>query len=331
MSSSIKDVARMAGVSVATVSHVINETRFVTDATRAKVLWAIDELQYSTNILARKFKTGSRDTVGFVVPDIVNGYFATLIEQVEEVLQARGFRLIVCNTREDVARELDTLRMLSSGVVDGLVVASTLDDYQQMDHVLPQDFPVVLVDRTLKNAPVDTISTDNSGAIHDGVTALIERGHHRIGFMASVRHLSTTAERVQAYRAALEEHSIPWDEHLIRYSESLTDPVKASADVLLELGCTAIVASNNMLTGRLVAALHTGNWLPREIKILGYRDPVHFGFFGDEAEWLEEPIGEMGRLAGEAIVRRMSDPSVERLATVLKASFVAQRETSDGA
>ena len=331
MSSSIKDVARLAGVSVATVSHVINETRFVTDATRAKVLLAIDQLQYSPNILARKFKTGSRDTVGFVVPDIANGYFATLIEQVEEVLQSHGFRLIVCNTREDVARELDILRMLSSGVVDGLVVASTLDDYQQMDELLPAGFPVVLVDRTLSNAPVDTISTDNFGAIHNGVTALIGRGHRRIGFMASVRHLSTTSERVRAYRAALEEHAIPWDERLIRYSESLTESVKAPADALLDLGCTAIVASNNMLTGRLVAALHTGNWLPREIKILGYRDPAHFGFFEHEAEWLEEPISEMGRLAGEAIVRRMSDPTTERLHTVLRASFLAQSEASHGA
>ncbi|MDQ7993859.1 MAG: LacI family DNA-binding transcriptional regulator, partial [Propionicimonas sp.] len=147
MSSSIRDVAKLAGVSVATVSHVINGTRFVSDTTRAKVMSAIGELQYSPNILARKFKTGSRDSVGFVVPDIANGYFATLIEQVEDVLQANEFRLIVSNTHEDVARELDSLRMLSSGVVDGLVIASTLDDYGQIEDALPPDFPVVLVDR----------------------------------------------------------------------------------------------------------------------------------------------------------------------------------------
>ncbi|MEN0072573.1 MAG: substrate-binding domain-containing protein, partial [Propionicimonas sp.] len=93
------------------------------------------------------FRSGSRDSVGFVVPDIANGYFATLIEQVEDVLQANEFRLIVSNTHEDVARELDSLRMLSSGVVDGLVIASTLDDYGQIEDALPPDFPVVLVDR----------------------------------------------------------------------------------------------------------------------------------------------------------------------------------------
>ncbi len=326
MSSSIRDVAKLAGVSVATVSHVINGTRFVSDATREKVMAAIDELQYSPNILARKFKMGSRDTVGFVVPDIANGYFATLIEQVEDVLQAHEFRLVVSNTREDAARELDCLRMLSSGVVDGLVIASTLDDYRQIEDVLPPEFPVVLVDRALKNAPVDIITTDNFGAIHDGVAGLIGRGHRRIGFLASIRHLNTTAERVRAYRGALEEHAIPWDERLIRYLESMTDPVQESADALLDEGCTAIVASNNVLTAKLMAALHLGTWPRRDVEILGYRDAAHYGYLGNDAEWLEEPIGEMGRLAGEAIVRRLADPAAEPRQMILKASFLARAD-----
>ncbi|MGE3194812.1 MAG: LacI family DNA-binding transcriptional regulator [Microbacteriaceae bacterium] len=313
--SSIKDVARLAGVSVATVSHVINGTRFVTDATRDKVNAAIETLQYSPNILARKFKTGTLDTVGFIVPDIANGYFATLIEEVEDVLQGRGFRMIVSNTREDVARELDSLRVLSSGVVDGFVVASAADDYREIEAVLPRHFPVVLIDRVLDNAPVDTVTTDNSAAIREGVAALIARRHRRIGFMASVRHLSTTEERVAAYRAALAEHGIPDDELLIRYLESMRDPVQEPADSLIALGCTAIVASNNVLTNKLLGSPHP------EIEVLGYRDPARSDYPRDNVQWLEEPIGEMGRLAGEAIMRRVADPTAEPIATVLHASF----------
>jgi LacI family transcriptional regulator len=322
--SSIKEVAELAGVSVATVSHVINETRFVSDATRDKVQVAIDALQYSPNILARKFKTGSRDTVGFVVPDIANGYFATLIEEVEDVLQAHGFRMIVSNTRESVAREVDSLRMLTSGVVDGLVIASTLDDYGDIAAVIPRDFPVVLVDRVLANAPVDSVITDNSGATREGVAALIARGHKTIGFMASVQHLSTTAERVAAYRTALKEHGLEVDDRLIRYLESMTDPVQPSAEALLELGATAIVASNNVLTNKLLGAFNSGAWGERGIDILGYRDPAHGEVPLDDAQWLEEPIGEMGRLAGEAILRRVADPAAEPVATVLRASFTAR-------
>lgn len=321
MPSSIKDVARRAGVSVATVSHVINGTRFVTDETQKKVVAAIEDLQYSPNILARKLKTGSRDTVGFIVPDIANGYFATLIEEVEAVLQARGFRLIVSNTRENVSRELDSVRMLSSGVVDGFVIASTVEDYQELAAVLPADFPVVLIDRAVANAPVDVVTTDNSGAIYEGVSALITRGHRKIGFMASVRHLSTTAERVLAYRAALADHGLDADEWLIRYLESISDPVQPSAEALMDEGCTAIVASNNVLTSRLLAAFQAETWSDREIEILGYRDPAHGVYPRSDVRWLEEPIGEMGRLAGKAIIRRMADPTAEPRRTVLRASY----------
>lgn len=323
MSTSIKDVARLAGVSVATVSHVVNGTRFVTDATRDKVLEAIEQLQYSPNIMARNFKTGLRDTVGFVVPDIANGYFATLIEEVEDVLQGRGIRLIVSNTREQLGRELDSLRMLSSGVVDGLVIASTADSYDEIDAVLPKDFPVVLIDRAVAGAPVDVITTDNSAAIREGVASLIADGHVRIGFLASVKHLSTTAERVSAYRSALEEHGIEADDRLIRYLESMTDPVQEQADHLIVEGCTAIVASNNVLTGKLLAASHAGDWQGKNVEILGYRDPAHRASAHDHSRWLAEPIGEMGRLAAEAILRRIADPVADPRRTVLRASYAA--------
>jgi LacI family transcriptional regulator len=321
VSSSIKDVARLAGVSAATVSHVINRTRFVTDETQKKVLAAIEDLQYSPNILARNFKTGSRDTVGIIVPDIANGYFATLIEEVEDVLQAHGLRLIVSNTREDAGRELDSARRLSSGVVDGFVIASTVDDYQELAAVLPTNFPVVLIDRATANATVDVVTTDNSAAMYEGVSALITRGHRKIGFMASVRHLSTTAERVDAYRDALADHGLDVDKRLIRYLESISDPVQPAAEALMDEGCTAIVASNNVLTSRLLMAFRAGTWSDREIEILGYRDPAHGVYPHGDVRWLEEPIGEMGRLAGEAIIRRIADPTAEPRRTVLRASY----------
>jgi LacI family transcriptional regulator len=321
--SSIKEVAQRAGVSVATVSHVINGTRFVSDATQEKVHAAIDELQYSPNILARKFKTGTLDTVGFIVPDIANGYFATVIEEVEDVLQARGFRLIVSNTRENPSRELDSMRMLSSGVVDGLLLASTLDDYRDVEAALPSGFPVVLIDRSLAHASIDAIRTDNSTAIRDGVAGLVARGHRTIGLMASVRHLSTTEERVRAYRDALAEHGLDPDDRLVHYLESMTDPVLPSAEALVAAGCTAIVASNNVLTSKLLAAVHSRGWHAPDLEILGYRDPARLAYPDDQHAWIEEPIGEMGRLAGEAIIRRLSDPEAAPLVTVLHAELSA--------
>lgn len=321
MAANIKEVALAAGVSSATVSHVINGTRFVSEATRAKVQRAIEELQYSPNILARAFATGSRDTVGFVVPDIANGYFATLIEQVEDVLQTHGYRLIVSNTRENPIRELDSLRMLSSGVVDGLLLASTLDDYSEVADALPPGFPVVLIDRSLAHAPVDTITTHNADAMRKGVSALIEAGHRRIGFMASVRHLSTTTERVGAYCDALLEHRIPVDPDLILYLETMTEPIQPAAEKLRAEGCTAIVASNNVLTSKLLAVTRAPGWTGNDFEMLGYSDPTHPAEMTGESGWLEEPVSEMGRLAAETIVHRLLEPSDPVRATALQAKL----------
>lgn len=323
MAGSIKKVAQLAGVSVATVSHVINDTRFVSEETRAKVLSAIEELQYTPNILARKFKTGSLDTVGFVVPDIANGYFATLIEEVEDVLQSNGFRLIVANTRENPIREIDSLRMLSSGVVDGLLLVSTLNDGREILGALPPAFPVVLVDRRVEEGLFDTVTTNNTQALHDGVSSLIQRGHRRIGFLASIRHLTTTGQRVHAYKATLEEHGLTPHDELICYIESITDSARPSAEKLIDRGCTAIVASNNVLTNQLVAESRTHLWQGRDIEILGYRDPTHLDIPYLGNEWIEEPVGEMGRRAAEAMVRRLANPDGEVRAIDLTATFSA--------
>ena len=124
---SMRDVAAKAGVSVATVSHVINNTRFVADSTREKVQAAIQELNYNPDTMARIFKTGRTNLVGFVVPNISDPFFATLIEEVESVLSRQNYRLIVTNSHEDEQREIENLRFLSNGLVDGIIVASAAE------------------------------------------------------------------------------------------------------------------------------------------------------------------------------------------------------------
>lgn len=304
----IRDVAQLAGVSAATVSHVLNGTRFVSEQTQDKVFAAIRELNYSPNIMARKFKTGLNDTVGFIVPDIANGYFATLIQEVEEVLSANGFRLIVSNTREDPQRELDSIRTLSSGVVDGFVVASSVRDSGQFSGVLPEGFPVVFVDRLVQGAPGDFVITENATAIRQGVTDLVEAGFERIGVIASSRYLSTTVERVEAYRAALQSCGIDSDPRLVAYLTSISDPIEPALQSLIDLGCTAILASNNVVTNRLLRIVSSARWRERNLRVLGYRDPVYEIGKTRRISFIEEPVVDMGRIAGEAIVHRIAEP-----------------------
>ena len=123
MKVTISDVARLAGVSTATVSHTINSTRYVSGETKEKVYRAIAELGYTPDASARSFRTGKKKTIGFIVPDISNKFFATMIESVENYLSAHGYHLIIANTKENPEREETNIRLLSAGLVDGLRAA----------------------------------------------------------------------------------------------------------------------------------------------------------------------------------------------------------------
>ena len=142
MKVTISDVARLAGVSTATVSHTINSTRYVSGETKEKVYRAIAELGYTPDASARSFRTGKKKTIGFIVPDISNKFFATMIESVENYLSAHGYHLIIANTKENPEREETNIRLLTAGLVDGLLVASTMDDFQRFDALIPAGFPV---------------------------------------------------------------------------------------------------------------------------------------------------------------------------------------------
>ena len=141
MKVTISDVARQAGVSTATVSHTINNTRYVSGETKEKVYQAIAQLGYTPDASARSFRTGKKRTIGFIVPDISNKFFATMIEAVENQLSARGYHLIIANTKENMEREENSIRLLTAGLVDGLLVASTIDDFDRFDGLIPPGFP----------------------------------------------------------------------------------------------------------------------------------------------------------------------------------------------
>jgi LacI family transcriptional regulator len=161
MKVTISDVARLAGVSTATVSHTINNTRYVSEETKEKVYQAIAELGYTPDASARSFRTGKKRTIGFIVPDISNKFFGTMIEAVENYLSTRGYHLIIANTKEDATREETNIRLLSAGLVDGLLVASTMENFEQFDRLIPAGFPVVLVDRTFETKKYSSLCVSN--------------------------------------------------------------------------------------------------------------------------------------------------------------------------
>lgn len=319
---SIRDVARHAGVSIATVSHVINHTRFVKEETKHLVEKSIEELHYSPDATARSFKTGKRNLIAFIVPDISNAFFATLIEEVETVISKEGFKLMVINTKETKEREIDNLKLLSSGLVDGFLLASTLEDYAEVTGLVPNNIPVILVDRNLPGSPYDSVTVANYQAMYSGVEYLIRKGHEKIGFITGIPRISTTQERLDAYRDAMEKHHI-YSDSLICVGTSMSTLVAENLDILLARGCTALVISNNIMAIEAMMLLNQRGIRPHhDIDLIGYKDSEQAQYGLQHMSLIRQPVVDLGRAAGNQLLERLKHPDMPIQKILLQAEFL---------
>lgn len=325
MKVTISDVARMAGVSTATVSHTINNTRYVSGETKDRVYRAIAELGYTPDASARSFRTGKKKTIGFIVPDISNKFFATMIESVETCLSAQGYHLIITNTKESMEREETSIRLLTAGLVDGLLLASTMEDFQRLDPLIPPGFPVVLVDRVFDEKKYASICVSNFQPIYRSVCRLSARGCRRVGVIGGLPRLSTTRERISAYKEAVADCGLARDEGLIQYrGSSITDSAPICLDHLLEQRCDGILICQGLMASITLAHLRKRGIQPgRDLSLVSFvdYDVQAYEFYYEEVDCIIQPVEELGRTAGEQILRRIEKPDTPVLERVLTSEY----------
>jgi len=320
----ISDVARLAGVSTATVSHTINSTRYVSGETKEKVYRAIAELGYTPDASARSFRTGKKKTIGFIVPDISNKFFATMIESVENYLSAHGYHLIIANTKENPEREETNIRLLSAGLVDGLLIASTMEDFSRFESLIPAGFPVVLVDRTFDTKRFPSVSVSNFQPIYRSVCRLAGKGDKRIGMIGGLPRLSSTKERIAAYQEAVADCGLPQDDLLIRYGNSMENSAQSCLDELLEQKCDALVVAQGLMASETVIYLHKkGLKLGEDIDLVTFVDydsDINY-LYSKQMDCIIQPVEKLGETAGELILRRIETPDAPAFEQVLTSTY----------
>ena len=324
MKVTISDVAKMAGVSTATVSHTINNTRYVSGETREKVHEAIRVLGYTPDASARSFRTGKKKTVGFLVPDISNKFFATLVESVEQYLSSQDYHLIIANTKENMEREETNLRLLSAGLVDGLLVASTMDDFQRLDQLIPTGFPVVLVDRVFSEKKYASVSVSNFQPIYRSVCRLAGKGDRRIGFLGGPEHLSTTQERRSAYLQAIADCGLTEEKCLMQYGDFGEGSTQRCLDTLLQQHCDAIVIANGLMATEVIMYLQQKDiQMGRDIDLVSFVDynSSFYEVYSNSMDSIVQPVEELGAAAGEQILKRIECPESPILETVLTSTY----------
>lgn len=320
----ISDVAKRAGVSTATVSHVINRSRVVSEKTSEMVMAAVRELDYTPDSLAQSFRTGKKMMIGFIVPDISNRFYATIIERIEEIVSQEGYHLIIANTKENARREVEHIRYLSNGMVDGLVIASTLSTLQELQAVVPRDMPALFVDRTFPDMSWDSAVISNYQSIMKGVVFLHQKGHTNIGYIAGIPHISSTVERLQGYRDAMDRLNLPVDEKLIQFGDSMENSAYLCTASLLEQGCTALVVSNGVMS------IDTVNYCNKKNLIIGKDlDLVCFNEYpaimhAKNAGYIYQPVDELGNNAGNQILSRIKNKKAPIKEVVLAGTFLEE-------
>jgi LacI family transcriptional regulator len=325
----IQDVAARAGVSISTVSRVVTGAVAVEPATAERVREAISALGYRPNLLARSFRRRVTHTIGLLVPDNSNPFFAELARTIEDAGFAEGYSVVLCNSDLSAVKQETYVDVLLANRVDGLILASsglipTADHHDAVRRILDAGAPCVVVDRDLGETPVDQVLVDNDQGGYLAGQHLIALGHRRIACLVGPSDLTPSAGRIAGFRRALAEAGLAVSAEALVRGNGRPDGGAAAAGQLLVRGVdvTAIFAFNDqMATGAVGALQRAGHRVPQDISVIGFDDIPQSAAIFPALTTIAQPIAEMGtigvRLLLDRIARRDAPYQRVRLSTRL--------------
>ena len=305
----VKDVARRAGVSPATVSNVINRKGNVSPALVESVTRAIEELGYRPNVLARGLRVSRTYTVGLVISDMLNPYFSEIAAGVERVCSGRGYTVLFCTTGDDKYAEAKHVQVLRDRQVDGIIVASTGAGNEVIEKLVADGYPVVLINRRLDGVEADSVVSDNVGGALQVMDYLVSLGHRRIAFVAGARDSLPSRERLDGYLRGLAKAGIMVDNDIIRYGYLKYSGGYEAAKYLLALPDrpTAIFAANDMMAiGVMDAVLEAGLTIPQDISLVGFDDTMLSSLKRINLTTVRQSYLELGEIATKMLLDKLS-------------------------
>ena len=304
----MRDVASIAGVSVKTVSRVVNGERGVRPVTAARVDAAIQRLGFTRNDIASSLRRGRAGALGLVIEDVANPFYSAIARAVEDAAEARGHILITGSCEEDPTRERQLALRLLRRLVDALLIVPAGADHRYLRRELAAGVPIVFLDRPPGGVDADTVLLDNVGGARAGVEHLLRQGHERIAFVGDSRELYTAAERLAGYRAALADAGLGLREELVRAGSHDAARAEHAVRALLELppDCrpTALFASNNRNT---IGALRALREAPSPVALVGFDDFELADMLATPVTVVRHAPEEMGRIAAQLAYRRLDD------------------------
>jgi DNA-binding LacI/PurR family transcriptional regulator len=326
---SMNDVAKRAGVSIATVSRVLNNNNSVKEATRVKILKAIKDLKYQPSRVAKRLrsKSISSNLLGILIPDIQNPFYVDVLRGIEDVAYNNNYAIIMCNFGQDEKKEKLYLEILQSEGIDGLIAAPAREDDPQLKKMLNDGLPVVCVDRGLKDIDVDIVMVNNVEAAYKAVDYLIKTGYKRIAYISGLQTIPSSRLREKGYREALAANDLPFDQTLVKYGDSKHESGIKLCEELLNMPNPpdAIFTGNNLITLGALETIHKKKLaIPKDIAIIGFDDMYWSNSLNPPLTAVRQPAYEIGKRAGELLIQRINDPKRSCIQMILNAELMVR-------
>lgn len=317
---SIKDIAKLSGVSVATVSRVINDNGRFSEETRQKVLAVIKETNYQMNFSAKSLRMNKSFSVGILVPDISNYFFSSVVQQMEAILFEQGYSTIICNTGRNLDKELAYLNMLESKMVDGLIVISGADEFGFNYSNAENGIPYVCIDRQPKDKK-DTIfiSSNHYQGAFEATEALIHAGAKSPVIFMHSRQSSSAKERLKGFQDALKKNNIQMDPELSIFTMDLQKPdyqKNIATFVQKAKKMDGIFAINDHIAIELLNFLPTiGKKIPDDIKLIGFDDTPQCNYTVPKLSSVKQNIPEIAQITVDNLISIIKNPEQQKQIT----------------
>ena len=328
----IKDVARRANVSITSVSHVVNSTRFVSERVRTEVEAAIRELDYVPSAVARSLKSKTTKTLGMLIPNCSNPYFAEIVRSVEDHCFEAGYTLILCNTDDAPARQGIYLKVLAEKRIDGMIIISTGDDRGLLTLLRGLTIPTVLLDREIPELNCDLVETAHRQGGMLATEHLIALGHRRIACLGGPLRLNPSEQRIQGWRQALAGAGLTTEASSLLWNSDFTSQGGFNAMQLIlqqpPVPTAVFVCNDLMCIGALSAAYQAGVRVPQDLSIIGFDDIELAHFTCPPLTTITQPKHLIGVLAVDMLLERIEDGRLEAKQVLLQPTLVVRASTA---
>ncbi|MFD2937149.1 LacI family DNA-binding transcriptional regulator [Spirosoma flavum] len=329
---SIKDIAQKAGVSTALVSYVLNgkekESR-VGQEIAIKIKQIAAELHYQPSHLAKSLRSGKTHTIGLIIADISNPFFANIARVVEDEAKRNGYTVIIGSSDENADKSRDLINVLINRQIDGFIIVSSENSEQQIHDLKDKNIPFVLLDRYFPEIPTDFVSTDHYKASYDAGTHLVKNGYKRVGMIAYDSHLFHMQERIRGYQDSLRDNKVDFQETWLKKVKinNIENGVKAAIDEMLastQPVDAVLFATYSLAVSGLKHITKLSLKVPEDLAIVSFGQAEVFELYYCPITYLKQPIVLLGQTAVELLVKKLTNNLNEPAQILMKAELIVR-------